>query len=219
MAAKSRTIEAASTISGSSKGTTTSASQKGCARKRWRWKASAAAVPAAVAIAVVARAITTLLRSAASTRWSLRATAYQSSVNPFQASRTDPEGLAGPAVEESLRYEPVTPFTARIVTEPIEYRDVTFPPGTIVMVSAWHGNRGGEADPDAFDISAERSGRILTFGAGIHYCVGANLARAELQEALAFLARNVERVELDGEPEFGTITGIYGLDRLPLHFG
>ena len=65
----------------------------------------------------------------------------------------------------------------------VEYRDVTFPPGTIVMVSAWHANRGGESDPDAFDITAERSGRILTFGAGIHYCVGANLARAELRRA------------------------------------
>jgi cytochrome P450 len=134
----------------------------------------------------------------------------------WAALRSDPDGLAGPAVEEALRYEPVTPFTARIVTEPIDYRDVTFPPGTIVMVSAWHGNRGGESDPDAFDITAERSGRILTFGAGIHYCVGANLARAELQEALAFLARSFERVELDGEPQFGTITGIYGLDELPV---
>jgi cytochrome P450 len=134
----------------------------------------------------------------------------------WAALRERPEELAGPAVEEALRYEPVTPFTARIVTEAIEYRDVTFPPGTIVMVSAWHGNRGGESDPDAFDITAERSGRILTFGAGIHYCVGANLARAELEEGLAFVARNVERVELDGEPEFGTITGIYGLDALPV---
>ncbi len=136
----------------------------------------------------------------------------------WAALRERPEELAGPAVEEALRYEPVTPFTARIVTEAIEYRDVTFPPGTIVMVSAWHGNRGGESDPDAFDITAERSGRILTFGAGIHYCVGANLARAELEEGLAFVARNVERVELDGEPEFGTITGIYGLDSLPVRF-
>ena len=136
----------------------------------------------------------------------------------WAALRERPGELAGPAVEEALRYEPVTPFTARIVVEPVEHRDVTFPAGTIVMVSAWHGNRGGESDPDTFDITAERSGRILTFGAGIHYCVGANLARAELQEGLAFLARNVERIELDGEPGFGTITGIYGLDSLPVRF-
>ena len=136
----------------------------------------------------------------------------------WEALRERPDELAGPAVEESLRHEPVTPFTARIVVEPLEFRDVAFPAGTIVMVSAWHANREGESEPDTFDITAERAGRILTFGAGIHYCVGANLARAELQEALAFLARNFERIELDGEPEYGTITGIYGLDRLPVRF-
>jgi cytochrome P450 len=135
----------------------------------------------------------------------------------WAALRERPEDLAGPAVEEALRHEPVTPFTARVTVEPVEFRDVTFPPGTVVMVSAWHANRDGEAgDPDAFDITAERAGRILTFGAGIHYCVGANLARAELQEGLAHLARNVERVELDGEPAFGTPSGIYGLDALPV---
>ena len=127
--------------------------------------------------------------------------------------RERPE-LAAAAVEESLRYEPVTPFTARITTQEIEYRDVTFPPGTVLMISAFHANR---ESGDEFDISAEREkARILTFGAGIHYCVGANLARAELQEALAFLAERVQRVELDGAPAFGTITGIYGIDSLPL---
>jgi cytochrome P450 len=57
---------------------------------------------------------------------------------------------------------------------------------------------------------------VLTFGAGIHYCVGANLARAEIQEGLAALARRVQRIELAGEPEFGTPSGIYGLEALPL---
>jgi cytochrome P450 len=134
----------------------------------------------------------------------------------WEALRADPDGLAGPAVAEALRYEPVTPFTARITTEDVEFRDVTFPAGTVVMVSAWHANRDGESEPDSFDITADRAARILTFGAGIHYCVGANLAKAELQEGLAYLARTFERIELDGEPRFGTITGIYGLDALPV---
>jgi cytochrome P450 len=70
---------------------------------------------------------------------------------------------------------------------------------------------------DEFDISADRGGeRLLTFGAGIHYCVGANLARAELGEGLAGLAERFSSVELDGEPQFGTPTGIYGLDALPV---
>jgi cytochrome P450 len=134
----------------------------------------------------------------------------------WQALRADPERLALAAVEESLRYEPITPFTARILTSEVEYRGVTFAPNSIMLISAWHANRDGVAD-DGFDITAQRSGaRTLTFGAGIHYCVGANLARAEMQEGLAFLAEHVSAIELDGEPEFGTPSGIYGLEKLPL---
>ena len=136
----------------------------------------------------------------------------------WAALRERPDELAPAVVEEALRHEPVTPFTARITVEPVEYRDVTFPPGTVVMVSAWHANR--EDAGEEFDITADRGkARILTFGAGIHYCVGANLARVELQEAIAFLARRVETLELDGEPQYGTITGIYGLDALPVRLG
>jgi cytochrome P450 len=134
----------------------------------------------------------------------------------WEALRADPRGLALPAVEEALRYEPITPFTARITIKELEYRGVTFPAATIVLVSAWHANRDGIGN-DSFDITADRPrARVLTFGAGIHYCVGANLARAEMQEALAFLAERVHSVQLAGEPQFGTPSGIYGLETLPL---
>ena len=52
----------------------------------------------------------------------------------------------------------------------------------------------------------------------MHYCVGANLARVELCEALSFLAQRVRDLELDGEPEFESITGIYGMAELPIRF-
>jgi cytochrome P450 len=134
----------------------------------------------------------------------------------WEALRADPAGLALQAVEEALRYEPITPFTARITTADVEYRGVAFPAGSIVLVSAWHANRDGLGE-DTFDILADRPrARVLTFGAGIHYCVGANLARAEMQEGLAFLAEKVRTVRLAGEPEFGTPSGIYGLESLPL---
>jgi cytochrome P450 len=90
------------------------------------------------------------------------------------------------------------------------------------MVSAFTGNRDPEAfdEPEAFDITAERSRvKPLTFGAGIHFCLGANVARAELQEALAYLPGVMPGLELDGEPEFDSINGIYGLDRLPIRWG
>jgi len=128
--------------------------------------------------------------------------------------------LAPRAVEETLRFEPITPFTARLLHQEIEYRGVSFPPDTVVMVCAFTGNRDGvEGDPDTFDITAERGdAKPLTFGAGIHYCLGANLARAELQEALTFLPARMTGLELDGKPELGSIHGIYGLERLPLRW-
>jgi cytochrome P450 len=136
----------------------------------------------------------------------------------WEQLRADPEGLALAAVDEALRYEPITPFTARITTAQLEHRGVTFPVGAIVLISAWHANREG-AGGDAFDITADRGRtRVLTFGAGTHYCVGANLARAEMQEALAALARRARSVTLDGEPSFGTPSGIYGLESLPVRF-
>jgi cytochrome P450 len=135
----------------------------------------------------------------------------------WQRLREDPRALAGAAVEEALRYEPITPVTARILIDGLEYRGVSFPAGSILLVSAWHAHREG-SERDAFDLTAprERRERLLTFGAGIHYCVGANLARAEMQEALGFLAEHAGTLELDGEPEYGTPSGIYGLERLPL---
>jgi cytochrome P450 len=133
--------------------------------------------------------------------------------------------LAEAAVEEALRYEPITPFTARILTEDVTYRDVSFPEGTIVMVCAFTGNRDlagdarGEGGPDRFDIIAERGkARPLTFGAGVHYCLGANLARVELQEGLAFFSQRMKNLQLDGEPVFESVSGIYGLAELPISF-
>lgn len=127
--------------------------------------------------------------------------------------------LADAAVEEALRYEPITPFTVRITTADVTYRDVTFPKGTVVMVCAHTGNREGEGSA-GFDIAADRGkgARVLTFGAGVHYCVGANLARLELREALAFLAPRLQGLRLDGEAEYETIMGIYGLAKLPIAF-
>jgi cytochrome P450 len=133
--------------------------------------------------------------------------------------------LADQAVEEALRYEPITPFTARITTEEVTFRDVTFPEGTIVMVCAFTGNRdlGEDSDDgsgvDRFDIAVDRGrARALTFGAGVHYCLGANLARAELQEGLTFLAQRMRGLQLDGEPVFESVNGIYGLAELPISF-
>lgn len=139
----------------------------------------------------------------------------------WEALRADPEGLAGAAVEEALRFEPITPFTARILVKEVEYRDVTFPKDTVVLVSSFTANRDGVPGGDRFEIARDDDGaaaRPLTFGAGVHYCLGANLARAELQEALTFLARRIDTLALDGEPVYEGVQGVYGLAALPLRF-
>jgi cytochrome P450 len=132
----------------------------------------------------------------------------------------DPDGLAAKAVDEIVRYEPITPFTARIALEDVSYRDVLFPKDTIVLVCAHTGNRDPEVydEPDVFDIAKDRAARPLSFGAGPHYCLGVNLARAEMQEALKHLAPRMPDLRLAGEPAYGSIDGIYGLDALPLRW-
>jgi cytochrome P450 len=137
----------------------------------------------------------------------------------WAALRDDPEELAPRAAEEALRYEPITPLTARMTVEEIEVNGVTFPEGSVVAICAFAANRdaGSYHAPDDFDIRADReTTRMLTFGAGTHYCVGANLARAELSEGLAFLARNAASIELAGEPVLQSVSGVYGVDALPV---
>lgn len=125
--------------------------------------------------------------------------------------------LVGNAVDEVLRFEPITPFTARICTGQIEYRDVIFPPGTIVAICTERANRQA-ADGERFDITADAGARLLTFGAGAHFCLGSNLARAELEEAIGFLAPRLPGLGLAGPEQLGGVEGIYGIEALPLRW-
>jgi cytochrome P450 len=107
----------------------------------------------------------------------------------------------------------------RTVTEDHTYNGVDLQAGDRVFMLYQSANRDEAVfdDPDAFRIDRDPNPH-LGFGIGTHYCLGANLARAELQEALAFLAVRIQRLELDGEPTYGSVTGIYGLDALPIRF-
>jgi cytochrome P450 len=129
--------------------------------------------------------------------------------------------LAPRAVEESMRYLGAVRGTARFASEDIVYRDVLFPEGTLVATSLAGANRDPEAweDPNQFDITKERDTVQMTFGAGIHFCMGAALARAELQEALPLLARRMRGLSRNGDVEWKPSTfGIWGPSRLPLRF-
>lgn len=130
----------------------------------------------------------------------------------------EPERAAA-AVGELIRVAPVTPFTARIVESEVVHRDVSFPVGTILIICSHSANRDEQGGGAAFDITREDAGkRALTFGAGIHYCLGANLARAELGEALAYLAPRMPGLALTGEPGYDSVHGVYGLTELPIEW-
>ena len=120
-----------------------------------------------------------------------------------------------------MRYLGAVRGTIRVTPEDVVFRDVLFPKGTLVSVSLAGANRDPDAfdEPDTFDITRERTTQQMTFGSGIHHCMGAALARAELQEALVLLARRMPDLAVDGPVEWKPTTfGIWGPARLPLRF-
>jgi cytochrome P450 len=139
----------------------------------------------------------------------------------WDALAHDP-ALAAPAVEETMRHLGTVRGTARVAAENVDYRGVTFPSGTLVMTSLASANHDPEAwpDPYRFDIKREPTGTPqLTFGSGIHYCLGASLARAELQEALPILAQRMPNMRLDEPIQWKPPTvGIWGPSRVALAF-
>ena len=129
--------------------------------------------------------------------------------------------LAPRAVDETMRYLGAVQGTARVASEDIEYRDVTFPRGTLLFLSLSTGNRDPEvfAIPEAVDIGRETAVPHLSFGSGIHYCLGAHLARGELQEALQLLAVRLPNLQLAGTVEWKPENfGIWGPSRLPVRW-
>ena len=130
--------------------------------------------------------------------------------------------LAVTAVEESMRYLGAVRGTGRYASEDIEFKDVLFPKGSLMFPSLVAANFDETVFDDAsrFDITRPGVGQHMTFGTGIHYCLGASLARAELQEALPLLAQRLPNLELDGalvwKPQG---TGIWGPEVLPIRFG
>jgi cytochrome P450 len=133
----------------------------------------------------------------------------------------DPD-IAPRAVEEAMRHFGAIRGTGRFASEDIVYRDIMFPAGTFVFPSTSTGNRDQDRFPgaDQFDIRKEAPGSPhLTLGSGIHYCLGAWLARAELQEALPILARRMPDLALaDGVKWKPPGTAIFGPDTLPVTF-
>jgi cytochrome P450 len=124
------------------------------------------------------------------------------------------------AVEEVLRFMGTVSVAPRLAREELEVGGYRIPPGTLLTLSTGAANHDPKAHekPDLFDIRRERPQPPLTFGGGPHYCLGANLARAEMQEALLVLSRRLRELDIDGEVQWRPRTGIFGPKRVPLRF-
>ncbi|MGZ6931874.1 MAG: cytochrome P450 [Acidimicrobiia bacterium] len=129
--------------------------------------------------------------------------------------------LAPRAVDETMRYLGAVQGTIRVAAEDVEYRGVVFPRGTLLSVALATANRDPEvfADPETFDITRTSTSPHLTFGSGIHYCLGAHLARCELQESLALIATRLPTLELAGPVQWKPDNfGIWGPSVLPVRW-
>jgi cytochrome P450 len=129
--------------------------------------------------------------------------------------------LAGRAVEESMRHSPAVCSTVRTVLEDATYGGYTFPAGTFIILNTFAANRDPAVYdvPDSFDITRQAPPAILTFGGGIHYCLGASLARMELAGALKVLANRMPNPRRIGPAPWKPMLGLSGPIELTVEFG
>lgn len=127
--------------------------------------------------------------------------------------------LVKSAVEEILRFNPAVPFIHRIAAETLELHGRTIPQGSMVFLGMAAANRDPAAfsDPDRFDITRAVQQKVLSFGFGPHQCLGAHLARRELEVVLEVLFQRLPGLRLDEEhpprPKNTTLFS-HGLDAL-----
>jgi cytochrome P450 len=132
----------------------------------------------------------------------------------------DQPELAMQTVEESMRHSPAVCLAPRAAMEDVEFAGYLFPAGTFVLVNTFAANRDPAIydDADRFDIARRDLPAILTFGGGAHYCLGANLARRELADALAILARRLAAPHRVGAAPWKSLLGMSGPTTLTIEF-
>ena len=135
--------------------------------------------------------------------------------------RHDPS-LDANAIDELLRFDGPVQHTVRVAMTPVTYGEgeqrVTLEPHQSVLCVLG----AAKHDPTVFDdphtlrLDRHNANRHLAFAAGIHYCLGASLARLEATVAISRLIRRFDSIELHGEPTFRDRLTIRGVDRMQL---
>ncbi|MHB8377749.1 MAG: cytochrome P450 [Dehalococcoidia bacterium] len=125
--------------------------------------------------------------------------------------------LVRSAIEEALRYDPPVQLTARNAAADIHLPNGVIPKGkqAILLIGAANHDPDQFADPERFDIGRAEN-RHIAFGMGIHFCLGAPLARVEGQVALGALVGRTREIALAGTPLYKEQVTLRGLDALPV---
>lgn len=126
------------------------------------------------------------------------------------------EGLIGSAIEESLRFDPPVLGLYRNTTRDVELHDVVIPEGSKVYINYAAANRDASVypDPDNFDVTRNPQ-RHMSFGLGVHFCLGAPTARLEAEIALQVLRERMPQLRLLGSGERIAPFFLWGRRTLP----
>jgi cytochrome P450 len=126
--------------------------------------------------------------------------AYWGHKNPGQLAPVfDDHELISPWIEETLRYDTSSQLLARAVVEDLEFYGTTVPAGEVLVLLAGSANRDERVfeAPDEYRIGREIGSKLVSFGSGAHFCLGAHLARMEARVALTELFKRIRGYEVD----------------------
>lgn len=128
--------------------------------------------------------------------------------------------FAPQAVEELIRHSPIVFTAIRVATEDVELGGILIPAGTVVIAGTASANRDEAVydHPDRLDITRSAPPAMLTLGGGVHYCLGAHLARVELAEALRVITRRMPNLRRVGPAPWRPATELSGPTTLPVEF-
>ncbi len=111
----------------------------------------------------------------------------------------DNHDLVTPWVEETLRYDASSQILARLVSEDLTFYDTTVPAGDVLvlLIAPPTATNASSRTPDEYRIDREIGPKLVSFGSGAHFCLGAHLARMEARVALTELFKRIRGYEVD----------------------
>ena len=142
--------------------------------------------------------------------------------NPEQQAIVHNNGLAQSHIDELLRFDGPVQHTVRVPLVPVHYmvdnEQITVQPGTMVLTSLGGANHDPSMfeNPNDLNLNRSNSNRHMAFASGIHYCLGASLAKLETEIAVGSLIKRFAQIEIIGTPSWRDRLTIRGVNQLRL---